>query len=219
MAGHDHADPLRHAAAATHAVIVYLLAAPARYVPLLTSRDRAAPTVFQPFPAMMRLTSALAACFLLACKAEQEEQPAPASDAPATIAAARVQAGALKQMPWLLGTFRGRGEGTTVQEPFYERYSLADDSTLIVESFKDSTLTGPIDTSRYEARRDSLTNPGTRRYVATVISADSIVFGPLVGVRNGFTWRKGDDTSWIAIITPLSGGAAAQRYYRMVRLK
>jgi len=168
---------------------------------------------------MNRLTSALAACFLLACQDKPADQPAPASPAPATVTAARVPDGALMQMPWLLGTFRGRGEGSTVQEPFYERYSLADDSTLIVESFKDSTLKGPIDTSRYEARRDRLTNPGARRYVATVISADSIVFGPLVGVRNGFTWRKGDDTSWIAVITPLSGGAAAQRYYRMVRLK
>jgi len=168
---------------------------------------------------MNRLTSALTICVLLACKDKPADQPAPVPAATATVAAARVQPGALKQMPWLLGTFRGRGEGSTVQEPFYERYSLADDSTLIVESFKDSTLTGPIDTSRYEARRDSLTNAGASRYVATAITADSIVFGPLVGVRNGFIWRKGDDTSWIAVIRPLTGGAAAQRHYRMVRLK
>jgi hypothetical protein len=162
---------------------------------------------------------ALVACALLACKAKQEEQPAPAPAAATTVAAAHVPAGALKQVAWLLGTFRGRGEGTTVQAPFYERYSLADDSTLIVESFPDSTLKGTIDTTRYEVRRDSLSNPGARRYVATVITGDSVVFSPLVGVRNGFTWRKGDDTSWVAVITPLSGGAAAQRVYRMVRIK
>jgi hypothetical protein len=99
------------------------------------------------------------------------------------------------------------------------RRPVSDDSTLIVESFKDSTFTGSIDTTRYEARRDGLTNPGASRYVATVITPDRITFGPLVGVRNGFTWRKGDDTSWIAAITPLGGGASAQRRYRMVRLK
>jgi hypothetical protein len=169
---------------------------------------------------MNTLRWALAAFVVLACgEGKQDEQPAPPPAATPIVAAAKPQAGALKQLPWLLGTFRGRGEGTTVQEPFYERYSLADDSTLIVESFRDSTLTGAIDTSRYEARRDSLTNPGARRYVATAITADSIAFAPLIGVNNGFTWRKGDDTSWVAVITPTGGGAAAQRVYRMVRLK
>jgi hypothetical protein len=171
---------------------------------------------------MTRLT-ALAACFLLACTAKETEQPAPApsadSPATATVTAARVAPGSLRQVPWLIGTFRGRGEGTTVQAPFYERYSLADDSTLIVESFKDSTLSGAIDTSRYEVRRDSLASTGQRRYVATAVTGDSIVFGPLVGVRNGFTWKRGDDTSWVAVITPLAGGVAAQRQYRMVRMK
>jgi hypothetical protein len=168
---------------------------------------------------MIRLASVLVAGVVLACTSKPDDQAAPVPPAAATVAAAHVPSDALKRMPWLLGTFRGRGEGTTVQEPFYERYSLADDSTLIVESFKDSTFTGSIDTSRYEARRDSLTSTGARRYVATVMTADSIVFAPLVGVSNGFTWRKGDDTSWIAVITPLSGGAAAQRLYRMVRVK
>ena len=167
---------------------------------------------------------ALGVCGILACGRSETEQPAPASSASPsaapTVTAARVPAGALRQVPWLLGSFRGRGEGATVQEPFYERYSLADDSTLIVESFKDSTLTGAIDTSRYEVRRDSLASVGERRYVATVVTADSLVFGPLVGVRNAFTWRRGDDnTSWVAVITPSSGGAAAQRHYRMVRMK
>ena len=155
----------------------------------------------------------------LACADEPAEQPAPAPPAASAVVAAEVQPGALKQMPWLIGTFRGTGEGTTVQEPFHERYSLADDSTLIVESFKDSTLSGAIDTSRYEARRDSLTSVGERRYIATFISPDSVVFGPLVGARNGFTWKKGGDTSWVAVITPLGGGASARRTYRMVRLK
>jgi hypothetical protein len=137
---------------------------------------------------------------------------------PPAIVAAKVPAGALKQMPWLLGTFRGTGAEGTTQAPFYERYSLADDSTLIVESFKDSTLTGAIDTTRYEARRDSLSNGGTARYLATAISADSVTFGPLVGVQNGFTWRNGDAGSWIAVIIPTNANSA-KRTYRMARIK
>ena len=121
-------------------------------------------------------------------------------------------------MPWLLGTFRGAGVDGTTQAPFYERYSLADDSTLIVESFKDSTLTGAIDSTRYQVRADSLTNTGAGRYIATSISPDSVVFGPLTGVKNGFVWRKGDSASWTAIIVPVAADAQ-RRFYRMARLR
>lgn len=172
----------------------------------------------------MRLPSfLLAAVTLAACssgsdaRADSAAANTPAA-APEPVVAARVPAGALRQVPWLLGTFRGEGAEGTTQAPFYERYSLADDSTLIVEGFKDSTLTGAIDSTRYELRADSLTNPGASRYVAVGISPDSIAFGPLVGVRNGFVWRKGDSTSWTAIIIPVRADAP-RRTYRMARLK
>jgi hypothetical protein len=164
------------------------------------------------------LVLSLAAC---GDKDKSEEGPSPAPPAPpaptSTVVAAKVAPGALKQLPWLLGTFRGTGVEGTTQAPFYERYSLADDSTLVVESFKDSTLAGAIDTTRYEVRRDSLSNPGTSRYVATAISADSVTFGPLVGVNNGFTWRRGDNSAWIAVIIPAT--PAKQRTYRMARTR
>lgn len=167
----------------------------------------------------MRLRSVVAAlgATLTACRDKPADQPLVGT--PASAVAAKISPGALRQMPWLLGTFRGGGADGTVQEPFYERYSLADDSTLVVESFKDSTLTGAIDTTRYEQRRDSLTNPGTSRYVAIAISADSVTFGPLAGVKNGFTWRKGDDRAWTAVIIPPGNSAAKQRTYRMARIR
>jgi len=165
-----------------------------------------------------RITAAVLVLFVVACSGKDKaaDTSVAVPPTPPTVAA-KVPAGALKQMPWLLGTFRGTGVEGTTQAPFYERYSLADDSTLIVESFKDSTLTGAIDTTRYEARRDSLSNPGTSRYLATSISADSVTFGPLVGVQNGFTWRKGDASSWIAVIIP-SNASSAKRTYRMARI-
>jgi hypothetical protein len=55
--------------------------------------------------------------------------------------------------------------------------------------------------------------------VATAISSDSVTFGPLVGVKNGFTWRKGDANSWIAVIIPLGSNGAKERTYRMARLE
>lgn len=144
--------------------------------------------------------------------------PSPSATPQPTIVAARISSGTLTRLPWLLGTFRGTGAEGTAQAPFYERYSLANDSTLIVESFTDSTLTGKIDTTRYEARHDSLSTPGSARYLATAISGDSVTFGPFVGVSNGFTWRKGDAAGWTAVIIPAKANAP-RRTYRMVRLK
>jgi hypothetical protein len=157
---------------------------------------------------------------LIACSGKSEQPPAQLASPPsATTTAAAIQPRALTQLPWLIGTFRGTGADGTVQDAFFERYSLADDSTLIVESFKDSTLAGPVDSTRYEVRRDSLTNPGAHRYIATSITPDSITFGPLVGVKNGFLWRKGDSSAWTAVIVPPPGADAKQRFYRMARIR
>jgi hypothetical protein len=172
---------------------------------------------------MRTKTFTLAVLCFAACRSEKSaEQPASQAVASAettTVSAAKIQVGALTQLPWLLGTFRGAGIEGTTQAPFYERYSLADDSTLIVESFKDSTLAGAIDSTRFEVRNDSLTSRGERRYVATSISPDSINFGPLAGVKNGFLWKKGDSLAWTAVIVPLGGDASKQRYYRMARIR
>jgi hypothetical protein len=135
-----------------------------------------------------------------------------------TVEAVKVPPGSLKQLPWLMGTFRGAGIAGTEQEPFFERNSLVNDSTLIVESFENASLTGHIDTTQYELRRDSLTNTGHGRYIATAFSPDSVTFGPLANVNNFFTWRRGDDSSWVAMIFPF-GNSADVRAYKMTRIR
>ena len=162
--------------------------------------------------------SVVVAAFLAAACGEKHQDGASSTALTSSRSAAKIPTGALRQMPWLLGTFRGVGAEGTDQAAFYERYTLADDSTLVVESFKDSTLTGPIDSTRYEVRNDSLTTVGTARYVATSIAPDSVVFGPLVGVKNGFVWRRDNESSWTAVIIPVNP-AAPRRTYRMHRLK
>lgn len=143
--------------------------------------------------------------------------PPKQADSVAVTTAAKVPAGALKKVPWLLGTFRGTGMEGTAQKPFYERYRLADDSTLVAESLKDSTLSGTIETTRYELRHDSLTSIGSSRYVATIVSPDSIVFAPLGDAKNGFIWRRSDELSWTATIVPRGNGPRLT--YRMQLVK
>lgn len=162
---------------------------------------------------------AVLAMTLMACKGKTDDSANsdPAPEYHLTVDAAHVSAGALKQLPWLLGTFRGTDLEGTMPDPFFERNVLADDSTLLVLSFHDSTLTG-ADTTRYELRRDSLTNTGDGRYIATAISADSVAFGPLAGVNNFFTWRRDTDSSWLAFIYPFDNLTSKQRRYRMTRV-
>jgi hypothetical protein len=165
-----------------------------------------------------RTIAVLLAVALLACGSKSDDdQNTPQSEAQLAVIAARVPAGSLKQLPWLLGTFRGTGAAGIPDEAFFERNSLLDDSTLIVQSFHDSTLT-EADTTRYELRRDSLTNTGDGRYIATAFSPDSVTFGPLAGVNNFFTWHRGDDSSWSAFIFPF-GNPRGVRVYRMTRVE
>lgn len=159
---------------------------------------------------------------LSACKDEQVQSPVPATSESASVVAPKAPRDALMHMRWILGTFRGAGDEGTAQEPFYERYSLADDSTLVVESFKDSSLTGAIDSTRFELRGDSLSNrAGGPRWTAGKVSADSVTFVPRERAHNSFTWRRGGDESyWMAvIITPRPDGTLNRRVYRMARIR
>jgi hypothetical protein len=144
-------------------------------------------------------------------------------DAPASLTAAD-----LAHLRWIEGTWRGAGSG---QAPFYERYRFADDSTLLVESFADSTLGTVTDATRFELRGGRVTSvPGTTqsgatpaaRWVASGFTPDrSITFAPLEHARNSFTWRRDAPDAWTALLdwpaTPTQ--PARQRVYEMRRSK
>jgi len=122
----------------------------------------------------------------------------------------------LAPLKWIEGTWQGTGDGV---QPFYERYRLQDDTTLVVESFADATLSKISDTTRFESRRGLIANPGNARYVAQLISADSIVFIPLRGVGNSFVWRRGTADHWSATIRwpAHANQPARERPYTMLR--
>ena len=60
-----------------------------------------------------------------------------------------------------------------------------------------------------EPVRDSLASAGERRYVATTITADSLVFGPLVGVRNFIRYNPAALPARQALIMATRNGARA----------
>ena len=123
----------------------------------------------------------------------------------------------LTDVRWILGIWRGVGSAGTVQAPFFERYSLANDSTLFVESFKDSTLAGVPDSTRYDLRGDSL---GNNEAAVTSVSLTSLTFSSRRNPGLAWTWRHGDDNAWTAIIvTSLANGPPSTRVYQMARFK
>ena len=125
----------------------------------------------------------------------------------------------LGALRWIVGSWRGSGDG---QAPFYERYRFTDDSTLLVESFKDSTLAEVTEGTRYELRGGLFANASTAQsaqWVAVRLDRGAITFAPVRRARNRFTWRPESADVWTADLEwPASNAAPARsRSYRMVR--
>ena len=133
---------------------------------------------------------------------------------------ATLRTGDLRALQWIAGTWRGSSDG---QSPFYERYRFVDDSTLLVESFKDSTLNAVTESTRYELRAGRFANAGSAdaaQWVAVRLTGGAITFAPVRRARNRFTWRPSSADEWIAdLVWPAadSGGAPRTRTYRMAR--
>lgn len=113
------------------------------------------------------------------------------------------------RLRWIVGTWRGTGVG---QAPFYERYRLADDSTLLVETFADSTLARVTETARYELRAGEL-GDGDERWAAVAIDARSVWFAPVPGghARNDFTWQRRGPDAWVADLRWPADASRAER--------
>jgi hypothetical protein len=144
--------------------------------------------------------AALAALAAAACgpPPRAPAAPAPAPPAAAPQAAARLTRADLRGLRWIEGSWRGSGAG---QAPFYERYRFVDDSTLVVDSFADSTLAPVGESTRFELRGGRLGNAGTAvRWVASRLDARSVDFVPVAGARNTFTWRYESPDRWTALL-------------------
>lgn len=151
----------------------------------------------------------------------QAPSAAPAASPPT---AARLGARDLARLRWIVGDWRGVGTAGTTQAPFYERYRLADDSTLIMEGFADSTFGTATETTRYELRAGRLADAGGR-WTAVRLDSLGVEFAAASGARNGFRWERAPGAgarpgAWQATI--LAGdrsGAVRQRHYRLERLE
>ena len=121
----------------------------------------------------------------------------------------------LAKLRWIEGSWRGTDID---QPPFYERYKFENDSTLMVETLTDETLSKVSDVSRFELK-DGHFGSGTADSgsVATALDDNSVTFAPL-GKGNFFRFQRESNNSWKAILNWTDkNGAAKERVYNMER--
>jgi hypothetical protein len=162
---------------------------------------------------------AVPALVLLVATSAAAQAPAgpPAPPAPEAL---RLTPKSFARLRWIEGTWRGAGTHGTTQAPFFERYRFADDSTLLVDAFPDSTLAKVSETTRFELRGGRLGNTGEgARWVAVRLDGEHVLFAPVARARNEFTWRREAKNRWLATITVRRpDGTVQERFYEMTRL-
>ena len=122
----------------------------------------------------------------------------------------------LAKLRWIEGGWRGTGGGVP---PFFERYKFENESTLVVETLEDESLSKVTDVSRFELK-DGHFGSGTADSGSLAIALDdnSISFAPL-GKGNFFRFQRESDNSWKAILNWTDkNGAPKERVYLMERL-
>lgn len=142
---------------------------------------------------MIRAVRALAAAtlaFAAAC-----DPPFPPSTPPGQ--PAQVTAADFRELRWIVGDWRGSGSG---QAAFFERYRFADDSTLVVDSFADSTFAAVTESARFELRAGRLLGGGGR-WAASQVGRRWVTFIPVSRARNVFTWRYDSRDRWTALLS------------------
>ncbi|HUQ34385.1 MAG TPA: hypothetical protein VM095_19850 [Pyrinomonadaceae bacterium] len=159
----------------------------------------------------------------LSCRADQSagsnsNSGVQESTAQATPVPRRISAAELKKLRWIEGSWRGTGD---VEAPFYERYHFEGESTLVVESFADETLSKVTEVTRFELKDGAFGNAGeVARWAATDLKDDSVTFEPIAGARNTFRWQRESANLWKATLNwpALGDKPARQRVYLMERL-
>jgi hypothetical protein len=122
----------------------------------------------------------------------------------------------LHKLRWIEGTWRGTGGGVPT---FYERYKFENETTLVVETLADETLTKVTDVSRFELKDGHFgQSNGESGSVAVALDDNSISFAPYGKPSNYFRFQRDSENSWKAILNWTDKtGAAKERIYIMER--
>ena len=113
----------------------------------------------------------------------------------------------LGKLRWLVGTWKA----TAPNEPtHYERFKFANDSTIEITYFTDSTLARESGTGRVYLSVGRIYHTfGPGRWGATTVDSTGVYFVPQVNANNTFSWSPSSADSWTA--TQKSGYSGHER--------
>jgi hypothetical protein len=150
---------------------------------------------------------------LLGCGREKAADPAPPQPPAPMPTPATIALPDFKHLAYLHGDWHGR---MTDGKSFYERYRLADDSTIVSYSITDSTFSPPTDSGQIHWSNGQVRSGGDNSsYVATIWTPDSVRFEPERGAANSFVWIRKSADAWEARLE--SRGRPAPVIYQMTR--
>ncbi|MCA1557167.1 MAG: hypothetical protein LC731_01350 [Acidobacteria bacterium] len=164
------------------------------------------------------MMTATALLLLPACSGRTSTSNALAQNGTAqTVKPKTIKTSELAKLRWIEGTWRGTGD---VDKPFFERYYFENDSTLVVESYTDETLSKVSDVTKFELKDGQFGNGGEgARWAATELDDNAVTFSPIARARNTFRWQRESKDLWKAVLDwpAADGKPARQRVYRMER--
>lgn len=120
------------------------------------------------------------------------------------------------KLRWLEGSWAAAAPGET---PFYARYHFANDSTIEIAYFRDSSFTQQSGAGRVYLTVGRVYHTfGSGRWGATNVDSSGVFFIPQVNAHNTFAWTYESPDAWT--LTQRAGLSGHERVtvYRMRRV-
>jgi len=120
------------------------------------------------------------------------------------------------KLRWLEGSWAGTSAG---ERPIYARYHFANDSTIEITYYGDSTFTRESGTGRvYLTVGRVYYTYGPGRWGASHVADDGIFLIPQVNARNSFEWKRLSSDTWTSTMRSGVSGHDRVTVYQMHRV-
>ncbi len=121
------------------------------------------------------------------------------------------------KLRWMEGTWKATAPG---EKTYYERYRFANDSTIEITYYSDSTFSQETGTGRVYLSVGRVYHTfGPGRWGATSVDSSGVYFVPQVNAQNSFAWSVHGPNSWTATMRSGSSGRERVTVYTLDRVK
>ena len=122
----------------------------------------------------------------------------------------------LSKLRWMEGTWKASAPG---EQTYYQRYKFANDSTLEIGYYSDSTFARETGTGRVYLSVGRIYHTfGPGRWGATSVDSGGVYFVPQVNAHNTFAWSHQSGDTWTATLRTGYSGRERVTVYQMQRV-